>query len=403
MGGGIRIGRIFGIELRVDPSWILVFLLVVWSLTSLFAAWHPTWAGTTSLMVASGAALLFFASVLFHELAHSLVARAYGLPVRDITLFMFGGVSNIEREPQTPGSEALIAIVGPLASFGLGIAAILLATISVAVTGLEPRAMDATSLVTGLGPFETLLAWLGPVNIGVGLFNLIPGFPLDGGRVLHALIWRTTGDAMRATRIAAIVGQMVGLAFIVSGGFMALGLRVPLLGTGLVSGLWLALIGLFLRAAAVRSHAGAAIHEALAGLRVGDLMRSRFAWVDARLPLRTLVEAWFLRRDERALPVFDDQRFVGLVCLDDVRGVDPVEWDVRRAREVMTPASRLVGVTPEEPLVEALRKLAASDVGQLPVLRDGTLVGILVERDVARWLELETEPRGRAAARPRAA
>lgn len=393
MGRGLRVGRILGIDLRIDPSWLLIFMLLVWSLSSLFASWHPEWVGWTSLVVAALAALLFFGSVLFHELAHCVAARAYGLPVRDITLFMFGGVSNIEREPPSPGAELAIAIVGPLASFAVGITALLVVGLSIAWSGTVASADDAAVVVTHLGPLATLLLWLGPVNLAVGLFNLIPGFPLDGGRVLRAAIWKATGDPRRATRIAAGVGQAVGVGFIGVGILMALGVRVPLLGTGLVSGLWLALIGMFLRGAAVQSQAGAVIEQALDGLRVGDLMREQFAWVDARLPLRTLVEGWFLRRDDRAFPVFDDERFAGLVCLEDVRRVDASRWDEMRAADVMTPAARLVVADPDEPLVEALRKLARGNVGQLPVVRDGQLLGMLVERDVARWLELESTTR----------
>ena len=393
MGRGFRIGRIVGIDLRVDPSWLIIFMLLIWSLSSTFAAWHPEWTGWTSLVVAVLASVLFFGSVLFHELAHSLVARGYGLPVRDITLFMFGGVSNIEREPPTPRAELAIAIVGPLASFGLGIMAILLVGLSVAWNGAITSADDAAAAVTHLGPLVTLLLWLGPVNIAVGLFNLIPGFPLDGGRVLRAAIWKVTGDPTRATRIAGGVGQVVGVAFIAAGVLMALGVHIPLLGTGLVSGLWLALIGMFLRGAAVQSQLGAVLREALGGLRVGDLMRSQYLWVDGRLPLRTLVEGWFLRREERAFPVFDDERFVGLVCLDDVRRIDAASWDERHVVDVMTPAARLVTAEPEEALIDAMGKLASGNVGQLPVVRDGKLLGVLVERDVARWLELESTTR----------
>src|SRR5438105_227358 len=176
MRHAFRIGRIFGIELRVDSSWVLIFVLVTWSLSSLFASWHPDWAPWTSFAVAGVAALLFFASVLFHELAHSLVARGYGIPVRDITLHMFGGVSSIEREPDRPGAELFIAIVGPIASIGLGIAMLVATAVVTGITYEETgRTADAADMVARMGPISTLLMWLGPVNITVGLFNLIPG------------------------------------------------------------------------------------------------------------------------------------------------------------------------------------------------------------------------------------
>ena len=183
----MRIGRLFGIEIRVDPSWLFIFVLVGWSLTSLFGAWHPDWPFATSLVVAVTAALVFFASVLFHELAHSLVALAYGIPVRDITLHLFGGVSNIEKEPPTPGSELLMAIVGPIASIGLGVAMVVVSAILIDIR--TPDAVEsAEGIIAHLGPLETLLVWLGPVNIIVGVFNMLPGFPLDGGRVLRAIV-----------------------------------------------------------------------------------------------------------------------------------------------------------------------------------------------------------------------
>jgi Zn-dependent protease len=400
MRSSLRIGRIFGIELRVDSSWLFILVLVVWSLSSLFARWHPDWEPLTVLAVALLAALAFFGSVLLHELAHSVVARLYGVPVRDITLHMFGGVSNIEREPGTPLAELLVAVVGPLTSVGLGIAMTVISSILVGLAGLD--ADGAAEVVAHMGPVATVLFWLGPINIAVGVFNLIPGFPLDGGRILRALVWWVTGNEHRATRIATTMGQLVGLAFLASGAFMALGYTVPFFGRGLGGGVWLALIGLFLRNAATQHQVGAAIHDALVGLRVKDLMRTEGAWVDASLPVRALVADWILRREDGAFPVFAEGRFVGLVCLDDVRRADPSTWDGRVVADVMTPLARLATSSPDEELFDALRRLGASGVRQLPVVaadpRDPKatrLAGVLFERDIARWLELRTgAPRG---------
>jgi Zn-dependent protease len=400
MRSSLRIGRIFGIELRVDSSWLFILVLVVWSLSSLFARWHPDWEPFTVLTVALLAALAFFGSVLLHELAHSVVARLHGVPVRDITLHMFGGVSNIEREPQTPLAELLVAVVGPLTSVGLGIAMTVIASSLVGLAGLD--AAGAAEVVAHMGPVATVLFWLGPINIAVGVFNLIPGFPLDGGRILRALLWWITGDEHRATRVATTMGQLVGLAFLVAGAFMALGHAVPFFGSGLGGGVWLALIGLFLRNAATQHQAGAAIHDALVGLRVKDLMRTEGAWVDASLPVRSLVADWILRREDGAFPVFAEGRFVGLVCLDDVRRADPSSWDTRVVADVMTPLAKLATATPDEELFDALRRLGTSGVRQLPVVavdpRDPNatrLAGVLFERDIARWLALRTgAPRG---------
>ena len=386
---GLRIGRLFGIELRIDPSWLFIFILVGWSLTSLFGAWHPDWTMATSIVVALTAALLFFASVLFHELAHSLIARAYGIPVRDITLHLFGGVSNIEKEPPTPGAELLMAIVGPIASIGLGLAMLVLSAILIDLRG--PAASDAEVLVSHLGPFETLLVWLGPVNVIVGLFNMIPGFPLDGGRVLRAIVWRITGSLEKATRIAGGSGQAVGWLFVALGVSMVLGFRVPFFGRGITSGLWLALIGFFLRNAAVAHLRGAAVDRAMAGVQVQDLMRTQGAYVDPRMPVRQLLDHWFLRHDELAWPVVHDGVLVGIISIDDLRKTRPEEWGMKTVGEVMTPARRIVSTSAAEPLADALRKLSSASVRQLPVLEGGRLVGMLYDKDVARWLELRTQ------------
>lgn len=395
MGHSFRIGRLFGIELRVDPSWLFIFVLVGWSLTSLFASWHPDWVLATSVIVALTAALVFFASVLFHELAHSLVAHAYDIPVRDITLHLFGGVSNIEKEPPTPAAEFLMAVVGPIASVGLGALMIMIGAVIIDLRA--PDVDSAAAAVSRLGPVTTVLVWLGPVNVMVGVFNLIPGFPLDGGRMLRAAIWKVTGSLQKATRAASAVGQGVGWLFVGLGVVMALGYRIPFFGHGLTSGLWLAMIGLFLRNAAVAHLRSSAIEEALLGVRTMDLMRTTGPVVHPDMLVRDLVEGWFMRFDVSAYPVLDrDGAFVGIVSVDDVRKIRIEDWPRQIVRDVMTPADRLVVGSPVEDLTTALRKLGSSNVRQLPVLDKGVLVGMLYERDVMRWLELHG-PRARRA------
>jgi Zn-dependent protease/CBS domain-containing protein len=385
MRNAIRIGRLFGIEIRVDSSWLLIFTLVIWSLTSLFGGWHPDWSIATRTSVAVVAALAFFASVLFHEMAHSLVARAYRIPVHDITLHMFGGVSNIEKEPPTPGSEFFMAIVGPLASVGLGIA--LMAGGALIADVGAPDVETPADLVARMGPITTLVMWLGPVNVSVGLFNLIPGFPLDGGRVLRAILWKATGSLRSATRWSTAIGQMVGWAFILTGALMAIGVAVPFFGRGIGGGIWLALIGFFLRNAAVQHQNGAALAEELGDARVADLMRTQGPWTEARASLDTLVHR-FVLSEERAMPVFDVGRFVGLVSISDVRraGASPYVT----AREVMTPLERLTVTTPDTPIVDALRSFGTAGASELPVIVDGNLVGMLFDRDIARWIELRS-------------
>jgi len=381
MARGFRIGRLLGIELRVDSSWLLIFALVTWSLTSVFSGWHPNWTTGTSVAVALVSAVMFFASVVFHEMAHSLVARAYGIPVRDITLHMFGGVSNIERNPPTPAAELFIAIVGPIASIVLGGALMVAGALMTDLSGPSEEA------AAQLGPIGTLVMWLGPVNVMVGLFNLVPGFPLDGGRVLRAILWRTTGSLKRATEIAASVGQGLGWTFVALGVVMALGIRVPFFGRGLASGAWLAMIGFFLRNAAVRELAGIRIDNTLEGLRVSDLMRRRGGWVPLDLPLDVLVEGWFMQYADRAYPVLDGTELVGMVSLDDVKKIGAERWSTLVVRDAMVPRAWLRTTTPDELLSTALQKLGATEAAELPVLENGTLAGMLFEEDVARFIE----------------
>ncbi len=399
MRSSFRLGRLFGIELRVDSSWVFVFALVSWSLSSLFASWHPDWTIATTWAVAVVAALTFFASVLLHEMAHSIVARLYGLEVRDITLHLFGGVSNIEREPPTPGAEFLIAVVGPIASVALGIAMLVIVSVATGTARSTNDVEDAARVVAEMGPVTTALMWLGPINVLVGVFNLVPGFPLDGGRLLRSVLWKLSGDLRRATHWAAAIGQLVGVTFMIFGAFMAFGYSVPFFGRGLVGGIWLALIGMFLRNAARQHEKGLVVHAALAGIKVRNLMRTNGPWLRHDLPLRAVVEGWLVGHDERAFPVFDGANFAGLVSADDLARVSPGHWQEMTVREIMTPRERLVVADPNDDLLQAVETLGAKGVGQLPVMAGGRLVGLLFEADIARWLALRARPDSPAAPR----
>jgi Zn-dependent protease/predicted transcriptional regulator len=403
MRKAIRIGRLFGIQLQLDSSWLFVFALVVWSLTSVFQAWHPVWTSGTALAAAVVTGIAFFASVVFHELAHALVARIYKLPVRDITLHMFGGISNIEREPPTPGAELLIAAVGPIASVALGIAMLVVAAFVTGISFLPGAGAPGPDAMAELGPAATLLVWLGPVNIAVGLFNLVPGFPLDGGRILRAVLWKSTGNLHTATRWSTSVGQAVGIGFILVGAAMSMGLRVPFFGTGFGSGLWLALIGMFLRGAAKQHQAGSDVAEALEGVRVATLMRTNNVTVPANASIRTLVEQWFDRRTDAAMPVYFRDRFVGVVSAEDAAKVPAEEWEEHTAREIMIPATSVPSTAPSDAAFDALRTMEAAETTALPVIDDGELVGMLFERDIERWLAMQTPMLRTRGDRPRPA
>jgi Zn-dependent protease/CBS domain-containing protein len=390
MNSGVHIGRIFGINIHVDWSWVFIFLLVTWSLAvGLFPSWHPDWSAALSWAVALSASILFFASVLVHELAHSLVAKAKGLPVRRITLFLFGGVSNIEREPPSPKAEFLITIVGPVTSIVLGAFFLLLSNFSVGDLSTVPA--GSSEVVSRLNPLSTLLLWLGSINILVGIFNLIPGFPLDGGRVLRSLLWMATGSLRKATRWASGTGQAIAWIFIVSGVVMIFGAQIPFFGGGLINGLWLILIGWFLNGAAIAGYRQVVIRDLLEDVPVERLMRSAVPVVPPDLSVSDLVYQWIIGTDERAFPVVAEDRMVGLVCLEDARKLPREAWDSTTVGQIMTRAEQLDVVSPREDANEAFEKLTRRDVRQVPVVQDGHLVGLLRRRDIVKWLQLHSE------------
>jgi Zn-dependent protease len=246
-----RIGRLFGIDIRVDWSWVFIFLLMTWNLSSVFSQLHGDWPPAEPIGVALVASLLFFGCILAHEFAHSLVAMRFGLRVRSITLFLFGGVSNIEQEPTSAKAEFWTAVVGPLTSILLGVGFTVLAGV---ISAVELRGVETVqTAIAQLGPVPTLLAWLGPINLVIGIFNLIPAFPLDGGRVLRAIFWGVSGDLRIATLRASAIGQLIGWFFIVAGIAMTFGVKVPFFGEGVASGLWLAFVGWFVRSGAAHA------------------------------------------------------------------------------------------------------------------------------------------------------
>lgn len=383
MRAPIRLGRLFNIDVAFDQSWLLLFALMCTNLTVVFRHWHPAWSLGGCIALALVAALLFFSSVIAHEFSHALVARRFDVTVREIRLFLFGGVASCEREPGSARAEFCIAIAGPIMSFFLGVAFLLGAELL--LPGMGPG--DPSRALARLGPAETLLLWLGAVNLGVGLFNLVPGFPLDGGRILHAAIWQVTGDLRRSTRIASGVGQLVGWGFVMAGLAMFFGVRLPLFGRGAASGLWMALIGWFLSAEAGQSYQALLILQALEGVRVGSLMRRHGAAIAAETTLDAAVSEWFIHSEARAFPVLDGGSFVGVLNASDLRKVPRDAWERTPVTQVMTPVARLAAVSPTDEAAAALRRFAELDVEQLPVLAGSEFVGMLARGDIARWLE----------------
>jgi CBS domain-containing protein len=267
----------------------------------------------------------------------------------------------------------------------------------VAAALMLPTDIDPTSpweTLARLGPIATLLFWLGPINLMVGAFNLIPGFPLDGGRVLRAILWRVTGDLRKATLTSSRVGRGIGFTFITMGIAMVFGARIPFFGQGPVSGIWLAFIGWFLSTAAERSYGALLVQDVLEGVRVAMLMRETGLAVPTDTTVSSLVNDWFMRSSERCFPVVEDGRLAGLVCMGDVRKLPQDSWSRAPVTAIMTPRDRLLVASPDEDASSALRKLGERDVDQLPVLEGELLVGMLTRAEVARWLELHlNQPR----------
>jgi len=387
MGNGLRLGRIAGVAIHIDWSLLIVFVLVASSLgVGLFPEWHPDWGPGLIWATAIGAAVALFASVLAHELSHALVARTWGIAVRRITLFVFGGVAQIEQEPPNWRAEFWIAVVGPLASAVLAAVCVLGAGLSMRPT--EAELEDTGQLFASVGVGGTLLLWLAQVNLLLAVFNLVPAFPLDGGRVLRALMWAVTGDLRRATRWASGGGQAFAWFLIATGMVMMLGVRIPFLGGGLVSGLWLAFIGWFLSNAAALSYRQLLVREALRDVPISRLMLGEFATVPPDLPVSALVDRYLLHTDQRAFPVMANDSLLGMVCLREVRKLDRAAWDKTPVRDIMVPADQLASAGPRDDAGEVLSRLAAKDLNQLPVLENGRVRGIVRREDILKWLAL---------------
>ncbi|HXG40658.1 MAG TPA: site-2 protease family protein [Candidatus Limnocylindrales bacterium] len=376
--GSIRLFRIAGIDVAIHPSWLIIFALVTWSLAiHYFPEAVPGTRRGSPAAWALGlvAAILLFGSVLVHELAHSLVARARGLDARSITLFIFGGVSNLAAEAPRPSTEFLVAIVGPLTSFALAGIAFLLANVIV-----DP----------GL---EAVFGYLAIVNALLGGFNLIPGFPLDGGRVLRALVWNVTDSLRRATEIAVAVGKLVAYAFFVWG-------FVRVLGGDLFGGIWIAAIGWFLDSAASASLEQVRIDQRLGTLRVADVVVRDPIAVAPDTTVDRLIDDFLLRYNRRAMPVVENGRVVGIVTIRDIQEVPPERRATTTVGEVMGGRDRLVVLRPSDSLKRAFEALGEGDFEQVPVVDEHGLVGMLTRADLVRQIQLREALDVRPAATP---
>jgi len=363
-GTSWRVGRVAGIEVRVDSSWVVIALLITYSLYLRFSILYKGLSTGAAVGIAILAAVLFFGSVLVHELAHALVSRARGIPVQDITLFLFGGATRARVESRGPGDEFLIAAVGPLTS---GLLAALFWAVEVFARGALPGSL------TGMFGY---LAW---VNLLLAGFNLVPGFPLDGGRLLRSAVWRATGSFRRATRIASLGGQAVGW-LLVAGGVAFL------LAGNLAGGIWFAFIGWFLVQAARASYTELQVRQMLQGVQAHDVMASDLLRIPPDLTLQEAVDRYFMRYDHGAFPVDEQGRTIGLLTLRKVRRVPSDQWLTSRVRDHMVPVGDQVIVRPDAPMDQVMAKLEDGEAGRVLVAEDGEVVGIITPSDLTRWL-----------------
>ncbi len=360
----ITIGRLFGIRLDVNLSWFVIFGLLAWTLGGVyFPQSHPRWPAVLAWGVGLVASVLFFGCVVLHELAHSLVALKARLPVRSITLFVFGGVSRIGREPASPGAELKIALAGPGASLLLGLT---FGAIWLAARGLDRPVRE---------PVQALALWLAAVNTTLALFNLLPGFPLDGGRVLRALIWSASEDSHWASRVAARAGQAIALALVAAG--LGLALRAERFG---VNGMWLVLIGWFLFAAASGSYRIAALRETLRDLRVVDVMRADVDAVSSSVTLQDLESATSGRP---LFAVYEGDQLVGTLSSAELRRVPHSRWPTVTAGETAAGLAHTSSLDPDQAAGSALEEMLAGDHPALPVVdADGSLLGLVMRDDL---------------------
>jgi Zn-dependent protease len=368
MKGSLRIASIAGIDISIHYTWLLIFVLITWSLAaSYFPEAHPGWGTEVYWITALIAAFLLFFSVLLHELAHSLVAKSRGMEVKSITLFLLGGISNLESEPEKPQVEFAIAIIGPLSS--LALAAIFW---GVDRLGWAPA-----------GPVKAITDYLVLVNILLAAFNILPGFPLDGGRVLRSLIWGATNDLKKATNIASTVGQVFGWGMIAWGIFWVL--------TGqLMNGVWLIFIGWFLNSSAEAARRELDLRSIWLNVKVSSVMNDRPETVTPGASIEQLVRDIFIKRGARSAPVVQDDKLVGMVTLTDVKKMHQQEWPMTAITTIMTKPP-LYTVKPDDSMSVAINLIAEHGINQVPVVVEEKVVGTLCRADILRYVQIHYE------------
>jgi Zn-dependent protease/CBS domain-containing protein len=365
---GLKLFRIAGIQIRLDYSWLIIFVLVLWSLSAgYFPRHYPDQSTSTYWIAGLVATVLFFASILIHELSHSLMAMRYGIKIPEITLFVFGGMAHISEDPKTPKIEFNMAVVGPLASFLL---AGLFWGIKVVFEGIIPS--------LGVIVLE-YLAW---INVALGVFNLFPGFPLDGGRVFRAFWWWKTGSLRRATRLASDMGKGLALTLIILGG-------LQIFAGALLGGLWFIFIGMFLRGMAEGGYQELILKQSLEAVEAREIMVRDVVTLPPGLPLSRVITDYFLRYGYRGFPVAQEKRVLGVISLAEVKSVPEEERDSKKAEDVMRPRSEKIEIAPEASLSDALQKMTQEEMGRLLVMEKDQMLGMITKTGLLRHLELK--------------
>jgi Zn-dependent protease len=374
MNRGIKLFKVLGIRISIDYTWFIVFFLFAWSLAYVyFPYYHEGFNTPTYIVMGLFSSLSIFICVLIHELSHSYTANSLGLDIKEITLFIFGGMAHLTREPDDPKVELKIAVAGPLASLAL-------AFIFWALKGLVDGVADIPVL-------SAVLGFLAYINLALLIFNMVPGFPLDGGRVLRAIWWLKTGDIKKSTRLASRIGK--GFAFFL----IILGFMQIFVGN-FTGGLWFILIGVFLQQAAEGSYRQLIMKMALEGVRVREIMTKEVITVEGNLTISEAVEEYFLNYHLASFPVTSFGRVEGMLTLSDVRKVGREKWDTTLVRDIMERLTPERILTPDDTALQVLAKMTREGVGRYPVIYRGELVGILSRRDLMKIMELKSELEG---------
>ena len=370
---GLSLLRVGGIQIIIDYSWFVIFFLVIYSMTEVYFL-HTQGRYSTPEYWIMGlvAATLLFVSVLVHELAHSFVALRHGVEVVSIRLFIFGGVAQIASEPKSGRHEFLIALAGPVASM-------ILACFFGGIYYLVSLLWSASS---ALG---VIAGYLALANAGLALFNLIPGFPLDGGRILRAILWDRWNDTGRATKVVSQIGNAFALLLI------ALGVAQFLLAKELISGLWFIFIGLFMKQSALGSYQAVVVREALAGVKVRQIMTENVVAVDWLASLEELVRDYIYKHQFTHFPVFNRDELLGMVSLAQVKDVPKDLWSFKQVRDIMAPIDEVPSLKPNDDATEALSRMVSDDLGRMPVIEDGRLVGIVSRRDILNLFKIKSD------------